>query len=62
MAKKKFIEDNVILSLELYRTDNGFGIWLSNNTGFSGIEVEGKTPEETAENIAEYVADYFYKS
>lgn len=62
MAKKKFIENDVRLSLELYRTDDGFGIWLSDYTGGSGIEVEGNTPEETAKNIAEYVADYFYKS
>jgi hypothetical protein len=63
MAKvesKKFIEDSVRLSLELYRDGDGFGIWLSDNMGGSGIEATGATPEEAANNMASYIADYFY--
>ena len=60
--KKKTIEDSVRLSLELYPTDNGFGIWLSDYNGGSGIEANGSTPEECANNIVPYIEDYFYKN
>lgn len=49
------------LTLELYRDGELFGVWLDDNMGGSGIEVFGNTPEEAANNIADYVADYFYK-
>lgn len=58
----KLRENNVRLSLELYRDENGFGIWLSDDLGGSGIEATGSTPEEAANNIASYIADYFYEN
>ena len=64
MEKKtnaKFIDNEVKLSLELYRDGDGFGIWLADDFGGSGIEATGGTPEEVANNIASYIADYFYK-
>lgn len=48
------------LTLELYCENGKFGIYLSDNVGGSGIDVKGETPEEAAENIAPYIADYFY--
>ena len=59
--ESSFISGEVSLSLELYRKGNGFGIWLSDNIGGSGIEAVGETPEEAAKNIASYIADYFYE-
>jgi len=64
MEKKtteKFISGEVNLSLNLYRDGDGFGIWLSDDFGGSGIEATGNTPEEAADNIASYIADYFYE-
>lgn len=57
-----FIDDDVRLSLELYRNGNGFGIWLSDDAGGSGIKAVGNTPQEAANNIAPYIADYFYEN
>ena len=64
MEKKtteKFISGEVNISLNLYRDGDGFGIWLSDDFGGSGIEATGNTPEEAADNIASYIADYFYE-
>lgn len=63
MAKQAigFIEDSVTLSVELYRDGDAFGIWLADDFGGSGIEATGSTPEEAANNIAAYIADYFYE-
>lgn len=64
MEKKtteKFISGEVYISLNLYRDGDGFGIWLSDDFGGSGIEATGNTPEEAANNIASYIADYFYE-
>lgn len=60
IKESSFIDDDVRLSLTLYRDGDGFGIWLSDDMGGSGIEVEGKTPEEAANKITPYVTDYFY--
>jgi hypothetical protein len=60
LRESSFIDNDVRLSLELYRDGNGFGIWLSDNLGGSGIKATGNTPEEAANNIASYIADYFY--
>jgi len=51
----------VRIELTLYKCDNGYGIWLSDNIGGSGIEVEAPTKEECANEIAPYIEDYFYK-
>lgn len=61
MEKKMFISGEVNLSLNLYRDGDGFGIWLADDFGGSGIEATGNTPEETANKIASYIADYFYE-
>ena len=39
-----------------------YGIYLGDNNGGSGITVTGSTPEEAAENIKPYIADYFYNN
>ena len=53
--------DEVRIDLTLYKTENGYGIWLSDNIGGSGIEIEGATKEECAKNVAPYIEDYFCK-
>lgn len=57
----KYIKQDRKITLELYRNDNGFGIWLSDDCGGSGIEVTGNTPEDAANKIKPYIADYFYE-
>ena len=59
----KFIEGNEErrLSLELYRKDKLFGVYISDNEGGSGITVEEPSPEEAAKEAAKYIADYFYE-
>ena len=46
------------LDIEIYKTENGYGAWISDNCGGSGIEAEGSTPEELGENVSSYIADY----
>ena len=58
---KEYIDGEAHLSLELYRDDNGLGIWLSDNVGGSGISVTGTTPDEICVKLAPYICDYFYK-
>lgn len=60
----KFIEGNEErrLSLELYRKDELFGVYISDNEGGSGITVEEPSPEEAAKETAKYIADYFQKN
>jgi hypothetical protein len=63
MAKmENTITKSVFLSLELYPTDNGFGIYLGDENGGSGISVYGNTPTECVENISPYIEDYFYSN
>lgn len=61
IKESSYINDSVELSLELYRDGNTFGICINDNSGGSGIEATGETPDEAANNIASYIADYFYK-
>lgn len=49
------------IELTLYKTEGGYGIWLSDYMGGSGIEVEAPTKEECANGIAPYIEDYLYK-
>ena len=60
MAKNNQYTDGARLELELYNEDGRLGIYLSDDCGGSGITVTGDTPEEVAENIKDYIADYFY--
>jgi len=61
----KYNLDETKLNLELYVKENGnsltFGIYLDDNNGGSGITIEENTPDKAAEEIAAYIADYFYK-
>lgn len=60
----KFIEGNEErrLSLELYRKDELFGVYISDNEGGSGITVEEHSSEEAAKETAKHIADYFQKN
>lgn len=53
--------EDIRIELTLYKTDEGYGIWLSDNEGGSGIKVEESTKEKCAESIAPYIEDYLYK-
>ena len=53
--------EEITITLTLYKTSNGYGIWLSDQIGGSGIEVEETTKSECAKNIAPYIEDYLYK-
>ena len=53
--------DEIRLTLELYKTDTGYGIWLSDELGGSGIGVLETTKEACAEQITPYITDYLYK-
>jgi len=57
-----FIKDSVRLDVELYRNGDLFCAYIGDNNGGSGIEASGATPEEAANNLAPYIADYFYES
>lgn len=52
--------DEVRLSIDLYKDGSTCCAYLSDNCGGSGITVEGATPEACANNLALYIADYFY--
>ena len=60
LRESSFIDNDVKVSLQLRKNGNGFTIWLGDDLGGSGIEVTGSTPQEAANKIAPYVADYFY--
>lgn len=53
--------EEIKIVLTLYKTEGGYGIWLSDYMGGSGIEVEAPTKEECANGIAPYIEDYLYK-
>ena len=48
----------MILTLEIYKTENGFGAWLSDDIGGSGIEVKAETAKKTSIDLAPYIEDY----
>ena len=48
------------LNVELYREDEKYCAYLSDNNGGSGIEVNGNTPEECCNELSKYIEDYFY--
>lgn len=53
--------EEIRIQLELYKTESGYGIWLSDDLGGSGIKVESATKEECAQEIAPYIEDYLYR-
>jgi hypothetical protein len=46
------------IEIEFYKTGNGYGAWISDNCGGSGIEVNGASAEEVADNMKLYIMDY----
>lgn len=46
------------IEIEFYKTGNGYGAWISDNCGGSGIEVNGASAEEVADNMKPYIMDY----
>ena len=48
------------LDIEIYKSEKGYGAWISDDCGGSGIKVEGNTPNELGENMSAYIADYAY--
>ena len=59
MAKIMKENEEKRITLELYRKDGGFGIYIGSDGG-SGITVEENTPMAVAQGIAAYIADLFY--
>lgn len=47
------------LNINVIKEEDGISLWLSDDFGGSGIEVEGDTAEEVAENLMPYLIDYF---
>lgn len=52
--------EEIPLRLDLYKTDEGYGIYLSDCIGGSGIEVDEKTKSKCAKEIAKHIKDYLY--
>lgn len=46
------------IQIELYKTEGGYGAWISDNCGGSGIEVNGASAQELANNMSGYIEDY----
>lgn len=51
---------SINLNIELYKEGKTYGAYIGDNNGGSGIDVKGSTPEETAEELAPYIADYLH--
>lgn len=47
------------LNINVIKEEDGISLWVSDDFGGSGIEVEGDTAEEVAENLMPYLIDYF---
>jgi len=48
------------IEIEIYKSGNGYGAWISDNCGGSGIEVNGESAEEVADNMKPYIMDYVF--
>jgi len=62
--KNKKQEENkmsIYLNVELYKEGKVYGAYIGDNGGGSGIDVKGSTPEEAAEELKPYIADYLHK-
>ena len=46
------------ININVIKESDGISLWVSDDFGGSGIEVEGDTPEEVAENLMPYLIDY----
>ena len=51
----------ITIQLTICKTEGGYRIWLSDDIGGSGIEVEETTKEKTIESLSPYIEDYLYK-
>lgn len=40
--------------------DGSYGMWIADQMGGSGIEVNGNTPEECAENAKPYIVEIIF--
>lgn len=47
------------ININVIKESDGLSLWVSDDFGGSGIEVEGDTPEEVAKNLLPYLIDYF---
>lgn len=47
------------LNINVIKKEDGISLWVSDDFGGSGIEVEGDTAEKVAENLMPYLIDYF---
>ena len=47
------------ININVIKDIDGLSLWVSDDFGGSGVEVEGDTPEEVAENLMPYLIDYF---
>ena len=47
------------ININVIKESDGLSLWVSDDFGGSGIEVEGNTPKEVAENLLPYLIDYF---
>lgn len=52
--------EEITLTIELYKDRDTFCAYLSDNIGGSGITCRGSNPQEAAEELAPYIADYYY--
>lgn len=49
------------VSIEMYKTDECYGCWISDLIGGSGISVEEATKEELIKEVSLYLEDYLYR-
>lgn len=48
----------MVIQLEFNPNNLKKGIWMNDDCGGSGILVDGKTPKELAQNVANYLVGY----
>lgn len=53
--------EEIRIELTFYKTEDGYGIWLSDDVGGSGVKVEAPTKGGCVSGIAPYIEDYLYK-
>ena len=49
------------LNVELYTENGMMCAYIGDDMGGSGIKVVGETAEEVAENMKDYIINYFYE-
>ena len=64
MANKMTKKQNktfATLNVELYTENGMMCAYIGDDMGGSGIKVVGETAEEVAENMKDYIINYFYE-